>query len=97
MWNDPRPDIAGHRIVHRNGRACPVDETLLPGWVLLAQHHILLAAPAPIQLEETAVAVSFRRRLSILFPDPLAREMTMLLQLLVQSRKVGMESFPGSF
>jgi hypothetical protein len=51
--------------------------------VLLAQHHILLAAPVPIQIAEAAVAVSFRMLLPILFPDQLPREMTMLLQLLV--------------
>src|SRR5660398_28663 len=74
-----------------------VDETFLPGWVLLAQHHILLAAPTLIQLAEAAVAVSFRMRLPVLFPDQLPREMTMLLQLLVQSGKVGIGSFAGSF
>jgi len=51
--------------------------------VLLTQRHVLLAAPALVQLAEAAATVSFRMRLPVLFPDQLPRQTTMLLQLLL--------------
>ena len=51
----------------------------------------------PIQLAEAAVAISFRMLLPVLFPHQLPREMTMLLQLQVQSGKVGKGSSAASF
>ena len=49
-----RQAVAGARVVERDGVAGPVHEHLLAGAMLLAQHHILIAAPALVQLAETA-------------------------------------------
>jgi hypothetical protein len=65
------PDLSGHRVLNRDLRASPVDETLLAGLVLLAQNHILLPEPSPVQLAESAVAITLRLRLPILFPGQL--------------------------
>jgi hypothetical protein len=47
-------------IVNRNSIASPIDERLLSSPVFLAQHGILLAAPALVQLAETGVAIAVR-------------------------------------
>jgi hypothetical protein len=49
--------------------------------MLLAQHHILVSAPAIIQLAETAIAVGVGLTLPVLFPDQLQGQMLMGLQL----------------
>ena len=66
----------------------PIDEQLLAGLVLLAQHHILLAAPALVQLAEAAVAIAVRVCLPVLLPEQLLRQVWMLLSLLVKVGEV---------
>ena len=73
------PDLSGDWIVHRDRGSGPIDETLLAGLVLLAKNHILLLAPPPVEFAETAVTISFRMHLPILFPSQLQRQMAMLL------------------
>src|SRR5580658_2063066 len=74
--------------MHGDRGSCPVDESLLAGFVLLAKYHILLLAPPPVQFAEATVAISFRMHLSVLFPCQLQCQMGMLLQLLVEGRKI---------
>ena len=64
-------DFPRLRILKRDGSSCPIDKTLLARRVVLAQNHVLLLEPAPIQLTEATVAVAFRMHLSILFPSQL--------------------------
>ena len=69
------PDLSADWIVHRDRGSGPVDETLLARLVFLANNHILLLAPPPVELAEAAVAVSFRMHLSVLFPCQLQRQL----------------------
>src|ERR1700723_199373 len=74
--------------MHRDRGSCPVDKTLFSGLVFLAKYHILLLAPPPVQFAEATVAISFRMHLPVLFPCQLQCQMGMLLQLLVEGRKI---------
>jgi len=76
-------------VVNRNGIASLIDEHLLSSLVFLAQHDILLAAPALIQLAETGVAIAVRVRLSVFLPQQLLGHMCMLLPLSMKLAKVG--------
>src|SRR5579875_2461678 len=76
------------RIVNRDGSSGPIDKQLLAGLVFLAQHYIQLADPTLIQFAETAVAVSFRVGLLVLFPEQLQSDVPMLLLLFAQCGKV---------
>jgi hypothetical protein len=40
-------------VVDRDGSSRPIDKQFFAGFMLLAQHYILLAAPALVQLAET--------------------------------------------
>src|SRR5579863_8048739 len=48
------------RVVDRDGGSRPIDEQFLACLVLLAQHYVLFAAPALVQLAETGVAIAIR-------------------------------------
>ena len=76
----------------RQSHCWPISSVDDRGSPALAPPHLAL-----IQLTEAAVAVPFRMPLPVFFPHQLPREMTMLLQLLVQSGEVGKGSFAGSF
>jgi len=71
-------------VVNRNGIAGPIDEQLLSSLVLLAQHDVLLAAPALIQLAEAGVAIAVRVGLPVLLPQQLLSYVRMGLPLLVK-------------
>jgi len=83
-----RQDLTGALVMKRNGVTGPVHEHLFAGAVLLAQHHILVAAPAIIQLAETAVTIAIGLGFAILFPDQLQGEMFMRLQLPAHFAKI---------
>ncbi len=76
-------------IVQGDGGTRPVDEQFLARPVLLAQHHVLLAAPALVQLAEAAIAVAVWVGLPVLLPKQQQREVAVPLELFVDSRKVG--------
>src|SRR4051812_17991806 len=76
------------RVVDRDSGSRPIDKQLLAGLVFLAQHHVLLAAPALVQLAETGVAVTVRVGLPILFPEQLLGHVWMTLPLLVKLGEV---------
>jgi hypothetical protein len=76
-------------IVNRNRRACPIHEHLLACFVLLAQHHIELAAPTLIEFAKTAIAETVRIRLLVFLPQQLQCQMAVPLPLFVNLREVG--------
>ena len=76
------------RVVDRDGGSRPIDEQLLAGLVFLAQHHILLPAPALVQLAETGVAIAVRVGLPVLLPEQLLGQVWMHLPLLVKLGEV---------
>src|ERR1019366_5256170 len=75
-------------VVNRNGIAGPIDEQLLSSLVLPAQHDVLLAAPALIQLAEAGVAIAVRGGLPVLLPQQLLSYVRMGLPLLVKLGEV---------
>src|ERR1700685_1635078 len=75
-------------IVNLNGISSAIDDQLLPGFVLLAQHPILFAAPALVQLAETGVAIAVRMSLPVFFPQQLRGHMRMALPLPVKPGEV---------
>ena len=77
-------DFARLGILDGDGSASPIDKTLLTRRMVLAQNHVLLPEPAPVQFAEATVAVSLRMCLPILFPSQLQSQMTMLLELLLE-------------
>ena len=77
------------RIMDRYRCSCPINEQLLAGLVLLAQHHILFPSPPLIQLAEATVLVAVGIRLPVLFPKQLLRHVWMLLPLPVKIGEVG--------
>src|SRR5260370_2085002 len=91
------PDLPADRIMHGDRSSRPVDETLFAGLVLLTDYHILLPAPPSVKFVEATVAVSFRMHLSVLFPCQLQCQMGMLLQLLVEGRKIRKGSLVRAF
>ena len=82
-------NLASARVMEGNGVAGPVHKHLLAGAVFLAQHHVLVTAPAIVQLTEAAVAVAIRLSFAILFPDQLQRQVLVRLQLPANFRKIG--------
>lgn len=58
----------------RNRVAGIVDEQLLAGLVLLAEHHILLAPPALVEFAQACVAVTVGMILPIFLPPQLQRQ-----------------------
>lgn len=75
-------------VMNRNRCAGPIDEQLLARLMLLAQHHILLFPPAPVELAEAAVAVAVQVLLAILLPQQLLGEIAVLPQLLADVNEV---------
>ena len=76
-------------VVNRYGIASPIDKQLLSSFVLLAQHDILSAAPALIQLTETGVTIAVWISLPVFLPQQLLGHMCMLLPLSMKLAKVG--------
>src|SRR5580658_7927908 len=74
-----RCDFVGSPVIEGNRVTGPVDEQLLAGAMLLAQHYILIARPALVQLTQAAVAVSVRLRFPIFLPDQLQCQVLMRL------------------
>jgi hypothetical protein len=70
-------------IIDRDGGTRPIDEQLLAGTMLLAQHHIALLFPALVQIAETAIGVAVRLRSAVLLPQQLPGGVPVPLQLLV--------------
>src|SRR3984885_15876457 len=87
---------AAASVVNRNGIASPIDEHLLSSLVLRAQHDILLAAPALIQLAEAGVAIAVRVGLPVFLPQQLLSHMCMLLPLSMKLGKVGHRKHGGA-
>src|SRR5580692_4734441 len=88
-------DRSAARIINRNSVASPIDKKLLSSFVFLAQHDILLAAPALIQLAETGVAIAVWMSLPVLLPQQLLGHMCMLLPLPVQLGEVRHRQYGG--
>ena len=82
-------DWTATRIMDRDRCSRPINEQLLAGLVLLAQHHILLPPPASVQLAEPAVLVAIRVCLPILLPKQLLRHVWMLLPLPMEIGEIG--------
>src|SRR4051812_27605687 len=76
------------RVVDRDGGSRPIDEQLLAGLVFLAQHYILLAAPALVQFAEAGIAIAIRVCLPILLPKQLLGQVRMALTLPVKVGEV---------
>jgi hypothetical protein len=70
-------------VIHGDRCPRPIHEHFSPGFVFLAQHHIQVPPPVLIALAKPTVAIPFRIRLPVFFPDQLQGQMTMLLQLLM--------------
>src|SRR5213593_4543862 len=64
-----RGDVTDAPVVDRDRVSGPVHEHLLAGAMLLAQHYILVPAPAIVQLTEAAVAITIGLSFAIFFPD----------------------------
>jgi hypothetical protein len=65
--------IAGSRVVEGDGVTGPVHEHFLAGALLLAQHHILVSAPAILQLAESGYSRSHRVGFRGILRRPTAR------------------------
>src|SRR5207248_167374 len=76
------------RVVDRDGGSRPIDEQLHAGFVLVAQPHILFAAPALEQLAEARVAIAVRVGLTVLLPEQLLGHVWMHLPLRVKLGEV---------
>src|SRR5579864_9636268 len=76
--------LTAPRIVNRNRGPGIIDEHLLAGTMFLPQHQVQLLQPAPIQIAESAVAITFRVALSRFLPDQLQRQVLVRLQFLVE-------------
>ena len=85
-------------FVHRNRCTGPVHETLLTRLVYSWRRTTSwLPAPPLVEPAEAAVAVSFRMHLPVFFPSQLQCQMTMLLQLRMQGRKIREDLLGESF
>src|SRR5436190_24166580 len=73
------------RVVDRDSGSRPIDKQFLAGLVFLAQHHVLLPAPALKQLTETRIAIAVRVGLPVLLPEQLLGQVSMHLPLAQQS------------
>ena len=76
-----RGHVTDAPVVDRDRVSGPVHEHLLAGAMLLTQHHILVSAPAMVQLTETAVAITIGLSFAIFFPDQLQSQVLVRLQL----------------
>src|SRR5436190_11267109 len=76
------------RVVDRDSGSRPIDKQFLAGLVFLAQHHVLLPAPALKQLTETRIAIAVRVGLPVLLPEQLLGQVSMHLPLLVKLGKI---------
>ena len=78
-----------------NGRTGPIDEQLLAGAMLLAQHHIAFPLPALVVIAETAVAIVVPVRGAVLLPQQLPGGVLVPLQILVDVSKIGQRMWAG--
>src|SRR5436190_20216097 len=76
------------RVVDRDSGSRPIDKQFLAGLVVLAQHHVLLPAPALKQLAETGIAIAVRVGLPVLLPKQLLAQVSIYLPLLVKLGKI---------
>jgi hypothetical protein len=81
-------DRAALRVVDGKGRSGVIHKELLACLMVLAQHHVQMPPPAPVEFAEAAVAVAVRVSLTVFFPDQLQRQMAMALEFLVKMGKV---------
>ena len=83
---NPSADREWPRPKYRN---CPVDESLLAGFVFLPHNHIQFLAPALVQLAEPIVAIAIRIRIPVFLPTQLQGHVAVTPELLAHGSKVG--------
>ena len=76
-------------VIDGNGISGVVDEKLLAGLVLLAEHHVQVASPTLVEFAQARVAVTVGMILVVLLPPQLQRQMAVGLEFFVQKGKVG--------
>src|SRR5450432_3508258 len=85
--------LTAPRIVNRNSGPGIIDEHLLAGPMLLPQHQVELLQPAPIQIAESAVAITLRVALARFLPDQLQSQVLVRLQFPVDLGPVRLRVF----
>ena len=92
-----RMDLAGHRIVYRNGGSGVVDEHLLARPVRLPQYQIEFLQPAPVQIAEPTIAIAFRIALTFFLPDQLQGQVLVGFEFMVQAGPVRLRMLAPNF
>src|SRR4051794_343816 len=66
--------FAGGRVVDRDRVAGVIDEELLAGAMLVAEHDVLSLEPTAVQAAVAAVAIAVRLPVAVFLPEQLQRE-----------------------